>query len=137
VEVHRQFLEACADAAELFEPTDALFGDAAASIRALVEPHRRIVTRRLIVLVRDDRLDVLLGQPVADALHAVGFVAGELAWFAAAAELLAAADQRRERLADDRLGARRFMDLPGGDLDRKGSARTVSDHVEFGAKPAS
>jgi hypothetical protein len=29
------------------------------------------------------------------------------------------------------------VDLPGGDFDGKGSARTVSDHVEFAAKPAS
>jgi hypothetical protein len=45
-------------------------------------------------------------------------------------------DQQRDRLPDDRLGPRRLVDLPRGDFDGEGSARTVRDHMELGSKPA-
>src|SRR5271156_1251906 len=135
MEVYGQLFESSADAAELFEPADALFDDGSATVGKSVEPDRRVMPGLFIVLVRDHRLDLLLTKPVADARHAVSFIAGQFAWLVSAAAFLASAsDQRRDRLADDRLGPRRFMDLSGSDFDGKWSARTVSDHVEFGAK---
>src|SRR5690348_14077046 len=138
MEVNRQLLETRADAAELLEPADALLGHAAAAVGDAVEPDRRVMPRRLVVLVRDHRLDPLTQQPLAHALNAVGLVAGDLLGLVPTPAAFAApADQRRDRLADDRLGPRRFVDLPGGDFDGEGSARTVSNHVELRSKPAS
>jgi hypothetical protein len=137
MEVYRQLLEPRADAAELLQPADALLGDATAPVRDAVEPHRRVVAGVLVVLVRDDRLDLLPRQPVAHAPDAVAFVAGELPGLAATASSPASAsDQERDRLPDDRFGPRRFVDLSSGDFDGEGSALTVSDHVELRSKPA-
>jgi len=55
MEVDRQLLEACADAAELLEPADALLDDASTAVGQAVEPDRRIVAGVFVVLVRDDR----------------------------------------------------------------------------------
>src|SRR4051794_781984 len=130
MEVHGQLLEPRADAAELLEPADALLGDAPAAVGPAVEPHRRVVAGRFVVLVRDHRLDLLSPQPVAHPLHAVRLVAGELPGLVPALAFLASPpDQGRDRLPDDRLGPRRLVDLPGRDFDGKGSARTVSDHT--------
>src|SRR5436305_6458391 len=105
MEVDGQLLEPGADAAELFEPADALLDHAPAAVGPAVEPDRRVVPGRFVVLVRDDRLDLLIHQPVADALHAVGLVGGELAGLVATAAFLAPTpDQGRDRPADDRLG---------------------------------
>src|SRR6266851_6210249 len=78
MKVNRQFLEPRADAAELFEPADALLDHAPAAIGAAIKPNRRIVPGDLAVLVRDDRFNLLLGEPVAQPLHAVTFVTGQL-----------------------------------------------------------
>src|SRR6476660_3725180 len=137
MEVHGQLLEPGADAAELLEPADALLGDRSAAVGHAVEPDRRVVPGVLVVLVRDHRLDLLTAQPVAHALHAVALVAGQSPGLVPAlASPASAADQGRDRLPDDRLGPRRFVDLPGGDFDGKRSSRTVSDHVELRSKPA-
>jgi len=137
MEVHGQLLEPRADAAEFLEPADALLGDAAPSVCHAVEPDRRVVAGMLVVLMRDDRLDLLSGEPIPHALDAVALVPGELPGLAATSPPLpSASDQERDRLPDDRLGPRRFVDLPRGDFDGQGSARTVSDHVELRSKPA-
>src|ERR1700678_3651803 len=138
MKVDRQFLETRADAAKLFETCDALLGQAAAAIRPAVEPCRRIMPGMFVVLVRNDRLDVLLRQPVVHALHTIPLVRRQLSRLVAtAAPLSPLSDQARDRLADDRLGARRFVDLTGRDFDGKGDALTVSDHMELRSKPAS
>src|SRR5215203_515594 len=135
MKVHCQFLEARADPPELLQPSDALLGDAAAPVRHAVEPCRGVVAGVLVVLVRDHRLDLLIGQPVAHAPHAVALVAGELPGLATTpappSPPSPPSDQRRDRSPDDRL-----VDLPGADFDGQGSARTVSDHVELRSKPA-
>src|SRR5687768_15196019 len=81
MEVDRQLLEPRPDASELLEPADALFDDAPPAVRHAVEPDGRVVPRRLVVLVRDHRLDPLGRDPVAHARHAVRLVAGELPGF--------------------------------------------------------
>ena len=102
MEVDGQLLEAGADAAELFEPADALLDHAPAAVGPAVEPDRRVVAGLLVVLVRDDRRDLLVQEPVADALDAVGLVGGELAGLVAALAFVAAAsDQGRDGVADD------------------------------------
>ena len=137
MEVHGQLLEPRADTAELLQPADALLGNATASVRHAVETRRRIVAGVFVFLVRNHRLDLLPGQPVAHALHAVALVAGELPGLATTfAPLASAADQERDGLSDDRFGPCRFMDLPRSDFNGKRSARTVSDHVELRSKPA-
>jgi hypothetical protein len=137
MEVNGQFFEASADAAELLEPADALLGDAAASIGPAVKPDRRIMPGQFIVLMRDHRLDLLLAEPVTQALYTVGLVARQLPGLVPATQCLTSpADQEGDRLADDRLGPCRFVDLAGRDFDGKRSARTVSDHVAFRSKPA-
>src|ERR1051326_3580451 len=138
MKVYGQLLETRADAAEFLEPADALFGDAAAAIGPMVKRHPGVVSRRLVLFMWDHRLDLLPDEPIPHPLHAVSFVAGQLAGFVPAlAGLASSSDQGRDRLPDDRFGPRRFVDLPGGDLDGKWSARTVSDHMEFRSKPAS
>jgi hypothetical protein len=137
MEVHGQFLESRTDAPQLLEPTDALLSHAASAIGPLIKPDRRIVPGVLVLLVWDHRLDLLLGQPVADPLYAIPFVSGQLPGFmSASAGLPPSSDQQRDRLPDDRLGPRRLVDLARGDFDGKGSALTVSDHVEFRSKSA-
>ena len=107
MKVDSQLLESRSDAAVLLEPADALLCDAAAAIGQAVEPHRRVVARRFAVSVRDHRLDLLLAEPVTDALHVVAFVAGEFAGFVPPSSRLSpTSDQGRDRLADDRLGPR-------------------------------
>src|SRR5438309_9389497 len=133
MEVDGQLLEPGADAAELLEPADALLDHAPAAVGHAVEPDRRVVAGLLVVLVRDDRLDLLPAQPVADALHAVALVAGQLAGLVTPPAFLAAAsDQGRDGVADDRLRPRRLVDLPGGELDGQRGAATVGDQVELG-----
>jgi hypothetical protein len=137
MKVNRQFLESRADPAKLFQPADAMFGHAAASIGDAVEPHRRIVPGVFIALMRDHRLDFLAGQPIPNPLHAVALVAGQFPGLMPTPAFLASpTDQGRDRLPDDRLGAGRFVNLPGGDFDGKRSAVTVSDNMELRSKPA-
>ena len=71
MKVYRQLLESCADAAELFQPADTLFGDAAAAVGPAIEPYARVMSCRLIFLVRYHRRDLLLTEPIPQALHAV------------------------------------------------------------------
>src|SRR5215207_10005786 len=98
MEVNRQLLEARADPPELLQPADALLGHAAAPVRHAVEPPRRVVAGVLVVLVRDHRLDLPIGQPVAHAPHAVALVAGELPGLATTpAPPSPPSDQRRDR----------------------------------------
>jgi len=138
MEVNGQLLKSRSDAAELLEPADAMLGNASASVSEAIKPHRRIVTGFFVFLVRDDRSDLLPAEPVTDAFHAVGLVAGELAGLVTTLSFLASAsNQRRDGLADDRLSVRRFVDFAGRDFDGKWSARTVSDNVELRSKPAS
>ena len=83
MEVHGQLLEPRADAAEFLQPADALLGDAAAPVCQAVEPDRRVMAGVFVLLVRDDRLDPLSGQPIPHALDAVALVPGELPGLAA------------------------------------------------------
>jgi len=138
MEVNGQLFEPCADAAEFFEPADALFGDASTPICDAIEPDRRIMPRPFVLFVRDHGDDLLPAQPVANAFDAVGLITGELAGLVTTLAFLASAsDQGRDRLADDRFGECRFVDFSGGDFDGKWSARTVSDNMELRSKPAS
>src|SRR5438477_4759493 len=138
MKVHRQFLEARADAAELLEPADTLLGDTAAAVRLAVKLHVRVVPGLLVVFVRDHRLDLLFHQPITDPRHAVTFVSGKLLGLVPALSLPASAsDQACDRLPDHRLGHRRFVHLSGSHFNGKRSSRTVSDHMELRSKPAS
>lgn len=138
MEVNGQLFEACANAPELLEPADALLDDRSTAVGKSVEPDTRVVPGFFVVLVWNDRRDLLRAEPITDARHAVGFVASEPAGFVTTPpEFASATDQRRDRLADDRFGSCRFVDFTGGDFDGKWSARTVSDQMELGSKPAS
>src|SRR5271167_3498678 len=138
MEVHRQFLESRPDATELFEPADALLGDAPAAVGFAVKFRRRVMPSLFVGLMWDHRLDFLFGQPVTDPLYAVALVGGKLLRFMPALSLLAScSDQARNRLPDHRLGHGRFVHLAGCYFGGKRSSRTVSDHVEFRSKPAS
>jgi hypothetical protein len=130
-EVDGQFFKTGCDAAQLFEPADALFDDVALAVSFFVEDHARIVVGLLVCLVRDYRLDVPLTQPAADGLAAVAFVAGKLPGFTSSA-MLATCDEA----CHDRLQSLLLADLPRGDFDRQWNSLAVSKNVEFGSKPA-
>jgi len=132
MKMNRQFLEPRADTTALLQPADTLLDHRTLPIRLFVETHGRIPPRRLVVLVRDHRADALLLEPVADSLHTVGFVGGELARLFAAA-CFPRGDERRHH----RLKACRFMHLAGSELERQRSSLAVSNQMEFGSKPAS
>src|SRR2546430_6092509 len=132
MKVNRQLLESRADAAAFLQPADALLDDRPLAIRLFVELHCRIPASRLVLLVRNHCKDALLFQPVADALHAVGFVGGELPGLFAASLL-----PRGDEGCDHRLKALRFMHLAGAELERQRSSLAVSNQVEFRSKPAS
>jgi len=132
MEVDCQFFKSRTDAAELLEPTDALLHHMTLTISLLVEPGRRVPSLWLIILIRNHRLNLLQFKPLAQRLRTVALVAGELPRFATTLETLAATtDQLRRRFADDALGLRTFVDLPGGDRDGKGSSLAVSNHMEL------
>ena len=127
-----------ADAAEVFEPANTLLDDAATTVGLTIEFHIRVVPGLFVVFVRDHRFDVRGLEPVADALHAVAFVGSDLARFVPPLSLLPpASDQAGDRLADDRLGSRRFVRFTGGDFDGERGSFAVGDQVEFRSKAAS
>src|SRR2546426_876770 len=115
MKVDRQLLETRADAAELFEPADALLDDRPTPIGLFVERHGRVPARQFVVLVRDHRLDFLPLDPIAQARDAVPLVAGELFRLVPAfASLSPTTNQAGDRLADHRLGTGAFVHLSGG-----------------------
>ena len=133
-----QFLESRADASTFLKPADALFHDGPAAIGLAVEGDARIVSRPFMVLMRNDRLDPAVAQPVADPLHAVALIRGEFFRSVSPSTLLSSpADSTGYRLADDRLGLRALVDLPRRDFNGEGSALAVSNHMELRSKPAS
>ena len=91
-----------------------------------------IPSRLLIVFVRNHWKNVMLLEPVADALLAIGFIGGQLLWFFASS-LLARGDEG----CNHRLKALRFIHLPGAEFDTQRSSRAVSNQVEFRSKPTS
>src|SRR4029453_18183839 len=98
-----QLFEPRSDSAKLFEPSDALLDHATAFVGLAIEPG--VQRRFFILLVRNDRLDALIGQPVSHALHGVCFVAGKLLGATSTLFLLATtADAARHRASDHRLG---------------------------------
>src|SRR5258708_821433 len=132
MKMNGQFLETRSDAAALFQPADALLDDGALAIGPLIELHRRIPAGRLVVLVRNHRTDALLFEPVADALHAIAFVAHQLAGLFTASVL-----PRGDERGHQRLKARRFVHLASAELEARGSSLAVSNKREFGPNPAS
>ena len=137
MEVHGQFFKPRADASALFHPADALLGDIAASIGPAVKPDHRISLASSLSYVGSARLDLLRAEPISQTLHAISFVTRQLPGFMPTTQRLTPpSNQEGDRLADDRLGTRRFVDLAGRDFDGKRSSRTVSDHVEFRSRPA-
>src|ERR1035437_4896681 len=137
MKIHRQLLEPRADAAVLLEPAHALFHHASALVRRAIKLHLRIVTRLLVVLVRNHRLDQPLLEPIPRRLRAVAFVSRDLPGLVPApASFAPAADPQGQRLADHRFGHRRFMHLARRDLDGQRSSRTVIDVMEFRPNPA-
>src|SRR5260370_41694877 len=98
-----QLLESRADTAAFLQPADALLDHPAPGVSYAVEPHSLIVPGLLVVLMRDDRDDPLLLEPIAHALHAVALVASEFfGLMPLAFSFSASPDQARHRLADDR-----------------------------------
>ena len=133
VEVDGQFFEARANASRFFHPSDALFNYSTLPIGRSVELNPTVVTRSFVALVRDDRLNAAGAKPVPHARNAVSFVGGQF---------LRACSRTAQALWDGdavhhRLDLRRFVHLPGSDLDGQGSAATVSNQVELRSKPAS
>src|SRR5512134_792802 len=102
MKMHGQFFEARADAAELFQPADALLDNRTTAIRLSVELHTRIVPGLFVLLVRDHRLDPFILQPIPYTLDTVAFVARELLRLMPAAQSLSpAADAVRHRTPYD------------------------------------
>ncbi len=133
MEVNGQFLEAGANASRFLHPSDALFDYGALSIGRPVEPDPTVVAGRFVALVRNDRLDAASSKPVADAWNAVPFVGGQFLW---------TCSRTPQTLWDGDtvhypLDLRRFVDLPGSDLNGQGSSVAVSNQVELRSKPAS
>src|SRR5437867_3915827 len=136
--VNRQLFEAGADAAVLLEPADALLGHRPPAVSHTIEFHAAFVAGRFVILVRDDRSDALPAEPIAHVLSAVALVGDEFLGLMPPAEPLSPPpDQAGHRLSDDRFGPRRLVHLTGGHFDGERSARTVSNQMEFRAKPAS
>jgi len=137
MKINSQLFIASTDAAKVFEPPDALLDDASTTIRLAVELDLRIIPGFFVVLMRDHRLDAFRLQPIADSLHAVAFVGSDFTGFVPAFSFLASAsDQAGDRLADDRLGTRRFVRFSSGDFDGKRSSLAVSNKMELRSKPA-
>src|SRR5207244_12131696 len=132
MKMNGQFLEARADAAALLQPADALLDHGTLAIGPLVKLHRRIPPRCLVVLVRDHQTDALLLEPVADAPCAIAFVPRQLPRLFAASVL-----SRGDERGHQRLKARRFVHLPGTELEGQRSSLAVRNQMEFGSKPAS
>src|SRR5438132_9612660 len=132
MKVNGQLLEARADAAALLQPADTLLDHGTLAIGLLVKLHRRIPPRCLGVLVRNHRADALLLDPVADAPCAIGFVSGQLAGLFATSVL-----PRGDERGHQRLKARRFVHLPGTEIEGQRSSLAVRNQMEFGSKPAS
>src|SRR5439155_7205596 len=72
-EVHRQFLESCAQPPTLLEPAHALLDHTATPVQGAIETMPAVVGV-LVFAARDHRLDGMLPQPVADPLIAVPLV---------------------------------------------------------------
>ncbi len=133
MEVDGQFLEARANASRFLHPSDALFDHCALPIRLSIKVHPAIMAGCFVLLVRNDRSDAAGSKPVPDAWNAVPFVGGQF---------LRTCSRTPQTLRDGdavhrRLNLRRFVDLPGGDLNGQGSALAVSNQVELRSKPAS
>jgi hypothetical protein len=77
-EVHGQFLESRAQTTALLEPPHALFDHAAPSVELAVETLPSVL-RVLVLPPRDDRLDRVITQPLADRGEAVALVASDSA----------------------------------------------------------
>jgi len=130
-EVHRQLLEARAQAAALLEPADALLDGATPTIELGVEAVPAVVGV-LVATSRDDDADRMAVKPGADAWVAVALVARHA---------VRTRPRRSEGLEDANpihdlfeLGA--LVDLPGRDVDREGESVTVSHQVELAAESA-
>lgn len=133
VEVERQFLEACGDAPALFQPAHALFDHRATSIGCVIESHSAVVVRPFVGAMRNHRPHAAPAQPRAETGLAVGLISGQ--GFGSSA-------RRSQRLrngdaVEQRLDARGFVALTSGDLGDQRRASAVSNHMDFGAKPAS
>ncbi len=133
MEVDGQFFEARANASRFFHPSDALFDYGALSIGPSVELDPTVVARSFVALVWDDRLDPAGSKPVPHARNAVPFVGSQ--FFRACSRT---PDSLRDRDAvHHRLDLRRFVNLPGRDLNGQWSSAAVSNQVELRSKPAS
>ncbi len=133
MEVNGQFLEACTNASRFLHPSDALFDDGALPIGRSVELDPTVVARSFVALVRDDRLDAAGSKPVPHARNAVPLVDSQ--FFRACSWT---PDPLRDGDAvHHRLDLRRFVNLPGSDLDGQRSSAAVSNQVELRSKPAS
>src|SRR3990172_7198222 len=133
MEVDGQFFEACADASRLLHPSDARFDHGASPIRPSIEAHPTVIAGCFVLFVGDHRFDAAGSKPITDTRNAVAFIGGQF---------LGALARRSQALGDGnavhhRLDLRRFMDLPGRNLNGQRSAATVSNQVEFRTKPAS